>query len=128
MYITKIPGKTISEKRSAKIKYVIGMIVTHRCIDNTTHIGVIVGWNLYYNPLTLGIDFNNCPILDSNMLCRNKKCADSLCCIHKPYYAIFCERNRSCYIEQGILLFIKTIVVYKVISFVLQRDYLINER
>ncbi|XP_029160549.1 uncharacterized protein LOC114932489 [Nylanderia fulva] len=100
LFNIRTPRKIFLEERSAVLKFVIGTIVSHECIHNGTHIGVIIGWNLYYNPSTLGIKGYNTCSFRPNMICRNLACADSTCSTHKPYYAIFCEHNITCYMEQ----------------------------
>lgn len=102
-----ITEKSKPERRSAELKFVIGTIVSHKCTDGTNriHLGVIVGWHCYFNSLPFTI-FNT-PDIKS---CIYKNCADSTCLMHKPYYIIFCEKDKYCYVQQGILSLVKAII------------------
>ncbi|XP_029671241.1 uncharacterized protein LOC115240309 [Formica exsecta] len=89
------------ERRSAELKFIIGTIVSYT-YDGRTHFGVIVGWHNYFNLNSIsGIEFDMLPYNYSNISCENvENCTNRRCLMHKPYYIIFSNNNKYCYVKQ----------------------------
>ncbi|KAM0734405.1 F-box only protein 21 [Formica fusca] len=95
--------KSQPERRSARLKFIIGMVVNHTYNNySRIHFGVIVGWHNYFNLDSVsGIEFDILPDNYSNISCGNViNCTDYMCLMHKPYYIIFCNNNEYCYVPQ----------------------------
>jgi len=85
---TSIDMMPKERKKSKKIKYAVGMIVTcfNRHIPNYT--GVIIGWDEVYNSrseVKLKIDIN--PYADG--------------CVKQPFYTILGEDSNTYYVAEG---------------------------
>ncbi|KAL6420201.1 hypothetical protein ACFW04_013821 [Cataglyphis niger] len=94
------------KRRPKKIKFAVGIIVTHRDYSSNAkiiHNGVIIGWHPTCNKKFLH------RLRKSNMfpyLCLYKQCHVCIChqfadSTQEPHYVILTEINKICYIEQN---------------------------
>ncbi|GAB1867525.1 F-box only protein 21 [Camponotus japonicus] len=97
-------------KRETKVKFNIGMIVTHswelyqpQDAENTNHQGVIIAWHDKCDR-TFRYELQDTPLFpylrqchDNYHICKCKKSSDT---INQPHYIILTDGNRICYVQE----------------------------
>jgi len=98
-------------KRETKVKFNIGMIVTHswelyqpQDAENTNHQGVIIAWHDKCDQ-TFKYELQDTPLFPYLRQCHNNyhicKCKKSSDTINQPHYIILTDGNRICYVQEG---------------------------